>query len=144
MPRTPQRSERSTEATVNLPPRVDALPPARMHFAEWLRANGVDGSTADDLEVVFSELTANAVTASPDESAAVRIHAFLEQDAVVLEVSNRTDGTSTPHSRSGRSTLSASGRGLVIARSFVDQLDVVQDAPDRVTVRARRRIARSG
>lgn len=144
MPRSPQRSGQPTQPfVVRFDARVEAVPATRRSFVRWMCDAELDDDTIEDLEVVYSEVAANAVVASPSPSDEVHVQAVLDDAVLVLEVSNRTDGV-------GQLPLVApdlddplrpSGRGLLIARAFVDSVDVEAEEPDRLVVRCCRRVA---
>lgn len=123
--------------------QVDAVSACRQEFVGWMRGADVDGGTVDDLEVVFSELAANAVAASVSTSDDVGVHARMDRGVLVLEVSNRTEHRELPDlpkARYGEDTLRQRGRGLLIARAFVDSVQVETQAPDRFIVRCFRKL----
>lgn len=124
---------------------MDAVGPCRRDFVGWMRGADVEVAAMDDLEIVFSELAANAVDASSSPSDDVGVRAELDGDVLVLEVSNHTDRTdiSLPTAGEGAS-LRERGRGLQIARSFVDSLQSRSLPPDRFVVRCCRRLAGRG
>lgn len=123
--------------------QVDAVSTCRQEFVGWMIGADVDGGTVDDLEVVFSELAANAVDASASTSDDVGVHARMDRDVLVLEVSNRTERCEVPElpsSRDGEDTLRQRGRGLLIARAYVDSVQMETQAPDRFIVRCFRKL----
>lgn len=142
MPRHPQRSGQPTEPfSVRFDAQVHSVPQSRRGFVSWMRAAQVDPDTVDDLEVVYSELAANAVAASPAPDDAVHVRAEIDAQVLVLEVSNRTeDPQRMPQTPTPDDPLRSNGRGLLIARAFVDSVDVELLAPDRLLVRCCRRL----
>lgn len=142
MPRHPQRSGQPTEPfSVHFDAHVRSVPESRRDFVAWMRAAAVDEETIDDLEVVFSELAANAVAASPEPTDDVHASADIDAGMLVLEVSNRTDDPAvvlqTPDLDD---PLRSNGRGLLIARAFVDSVEVEVTGSDRLLVRCCRRL----
>jgi anti-sigma regulatory factor (Ser/Thr protein kinase) len=147
MPRHPQRSGQPTDAfMVRFDALVQAVPDTRRRFVEWMRGAALDRDSIDDLEVVFSELAANAVHASPTEDDDVRVRAYLDEPMLVLEVSNRTESPEQlPVAAPDLDDpLRPSGRGLLIARAFVESIDIELEEPDRLVVRCCRRTSRAG
>ena len=143
MPRNPQRSgQPNTPFVVRFHAHVQAVPETRRAFVAWMRAAQLDDDSIEDLEVVFSEVATNAVTASPEPSDEVRIRSLFDDAVLVLEVSNRTDpGRQLPLTTPDLDDpLRPSGRGLLIARSFVDSLEIEADGSDRLVVRCCRRV----
>ena len=126
----------------SFPPRADALVRARKAFSDWLRRR-TQGAVVDELEVVFSELAANAVDASPDEADEVTGRAWCEGSDLVLDLANRTDPTmgSPPEARWDLADpLRTGGRGLVITEALVDSVEVTLEPGPRLVVRCRRRL----
>lgn len=121
---------------------LGALPSSRTLFANWLRTAGLDDEVAGDLEVVFSELTANAVAGSPDTSDDVDVHARIDDDTLVLDVSNHISDPDQlpPAAPDVADPLRRNGRGLLITRAFMDTVDVHIEHLDRLVVHCRRRI----
>lgn len=121
---------------------VLAVPAGRRDFVGWMRAVELPDDTIDDLEVVFSELATNAVTASPSASDDVRVRCLVDEGMLVLEVSNRAvePGRLPIAAPDLDDPLRPSGRGLLIARAFVDSVDIEVEHPDRLVVRCCRRL----
>ena len=142
MPRHPQRSGQPTEPfSVRFGATVGSVPGGRRNFVGWMRAAELDPETIDDLEVVFSELAANAVAASPAPTDDVHVRAQIDAELLVLEVSNRMeDPKLLPRAPDLDDPLRSNGRGLLIARAFVDSVDVEISGSDRLLVRCCRRL----
>lgn len=146
MPRNPQRSKPPIDAFVAcFDAHVDLVPANRRHFVSWLEEADLDGEAIDELEVVFSELVANAITASPAASEDVRIRAQMDGSTLVLEVSNHTDriGLPGPDVAGLEDPLRPSGRGLLIASAFVHSVDIQLEQPHRFVVRCCRHLGAS-
>jgi anti-sigma regulatory factor (Ser/Thr protein kinase) len=146
MPRDPQRSGQPTHPfVVRFDAHVHAVPETRRGFVGWMRAAALDEDSIEDLEVVYSEVAANAVAASPSPADEVRVRALLDEAVLVLEVSNRTNGDAVPVVAPDLDDpLRPNGRGLLIARAFVDSVDIEADGPDRLRVRCCRRVTLPG
>lgn len=142
MPRDPQRSGQPVDHfLVHFDAHVSSVPESRRGFVAWMRQAELDDGTVEDLEVVFSELAANAVEASPGPTDAVRAKAQIDADMLVLEVSNRSERPDRlPQTPDLDDPLRSNGRGLLIARAFVDSVDIELEDPDRLLVRCCRRI----
>jgi anti-sigma regulatory factor (Ser/Thr protein kinase) len=126
----------------SFPPRTDALARARKSFSAWLRRR-TQGDAVDELEIVFSELAANAVDASPDGADEVTGRAWCEGSDLVLDLVNRTDpaASSVPAARWDLDDpLRTGGRGLVITEALVDSMEVRLAPGQRIVVRCRRRL----
>ena len=117
--------------------------PGRAAFEQWLRTVGVSGDTAAELAIVFSELAANAVTASPGGSV-VHIRAVCNNGEIVLEAENGSPH-STPRSSHAwdlADPLRPGGRGLLIVTAYMDNVEVAPaDEADGILVRCRRNIS---
>ena len=93
MPRPPQRNDALAGIFLDrFKALATALPPSRNHFAGWMRDAELHDDVASDLEVVFSELTANAVAGSPAPSDDVDVRAEIDDGMMVLDVSNSIGG----------------------------------------------------
>ncbi len=144
MPRNPQRSGQPTEAfAVRFDAHVHAVPETRRRFVGWMRTAELDDEVVDDLEVVFSELAANAVAASPEPSDEVRVRCQVDEGVLVLQVSNRTAelGAVPVTTPDLDDPLRPNGRGLLIARAFVDTVEIDVEPPDRIVVRCCRTLS---
>jgi anti-sigma regulatory factor (Ser/Thr protein kinase) len=124
----------------SFPPRTDALVRARRAFSEWLCRRAKD-DVVDELEIVFSELAANAVEASPDGADKVTGRAWCDGVDVVLDIVNRADpGGPRAPKWDLDDPLRTGGRGLVITEALVDSMEVTLQPGQRLAVRCRRRI----
>lgn len=144
MPRRPQRSVQPTHPfSARFDAHVEAVPETRRRFVDWMRTAALEDEAVEDLEVVFSEVAANAVAASPTPSDEVRVLAQLDEAVLVLEVSNRADdlGELSLVAPDLDDPLRPNGRGLLIARAFVDSVDIETEAPDRLVVRCCKRVS---
>lgn len=122
-------------------PSSEALAPARRSFSNWLHCRTGADDVADELEIVFSELAANAVHASPTEADEVTGRAWYDDDVLVIDITNRTEPSgSTESPWDLDDPLRTGGRGLVIAQAFVDSMEVTLEPGQRLLVRCRRRI----
>lgn len=100
----------------------------RMTFGRWLCNRGVGDIDRADLVLVVSELTTNAIEASP-ANVAVEIAMEHEHDSIRVTVSNC--GPSPPSlSRSyGDFVLRERGRGLQIVETLTESLRSDYDPP---------------
>jgi anti-sigma regulatory factor (Ser/Thr protein kinase) len=137
--RSPTRRIDGTFQT-SFPARSDALVGARRAFADWL-CRRADDDVTGELEIVFSELAANAVDASPGDGDQVTGRAWCDGPDLVLDLTNRTDprAQSTPQWDLD-DPLRTGGRGLVIAEALVDSVEFSRAPGQRFVVRCRRRI----
>ena len=143
MPRSPQRSGQPT-FSARFDAHVHAVPETRRRFVDWMRTADIDAEVIDDLEVVYSELAANAVAASPDAADEVRVRSQVDEGVLVLQVSNRAEDTgAVPASPDLDDPLRPNGRGLLIARAFVDTVEIEIEPPDRIVVRCCRTLTPS-
>src|SRR3546814_16820593 len=97
-----------------------------------MRNAALDAEAVEDLEVVFSEVAANAVAASPTPPDEVRVLAQLEEALLVLEVSNRADGVGVLSlvAPDPDDPLRPNGRGLLIASAFVSSVQIDTERTD--------------
>ena len=141
MPRTPHRID---DLSITLPADPALIHDVRERFAAWLDSWLEDDATElrNDLTVVLSELLANAAAAAPDDDAALVVHACWDGDDVVVEVSNPVAPWVDAAVRWDlNDPLRAGGRGLLIVRALVDEVDVLQDLTGNVTTLRCRRSA---
>lgn len=125
----------------SFPPRTEALAPARRAFADWLLPR-TDDEVATEMEIVFSELAANAVDASPADADQVTGRAWCEGEDLIIDLTNRADPADSQGPRWDLDDpLRTGGRGLLITEAFVDSMEVQLDPGQRLVVRCRRRLA---
>lgn len=124
----------------SFPARKDALARARRAFADWLCRRAGDDVTGE-LEIVFSELAANAVDASPERDDRVTGRAWCDGPDLVLDLTNRAGpGEQDPSPWDLDDPLRTGGRGLIITEALVDSLEFDLEPGQRLVVRCRRRI----
>jgi anti-anti-sigma factor len=128
----------SSPLRLTLPAKPSALRGARAAVRGWLRDAGVDGREADDVVLAASEAVSNSVEhayggRAPAGRAEVELEVAREDDgALVVAVRDRGRWREPGRPEPGR------GRGLVLMRAVMDEVDV--DArPGGTTVRMRRR-----
>ena len=144
MPRTTHRVD---DLTISVPADPAMIHGVRDRFAAWLEAWLGRADLHYDLLVVLSELLANGIAAAPDDDAEAElsVRAYRTGDDVVLEVSNPVAPWVDAATRWDlHDPLRAGGRGLLIVRALVDDVEVVQDLVDRQTTLRCRRSVRSG
>ena len=133
---SPGRSER-LELTVDA--ATAAASAARFELVEWLEVNDADEVAVEELAVVISELVSNAVRACrPGTNPSVS--AWIEDEDVFLEVGNTLRPDAAAHTDWDLDdTLRHGGRGLLLVRAFVDDLEVEPDmSTEGVVFRCRR------
>lgn len=124
---------------VRVPAQTDQLSGLRRIVREYIESAGGDRSTADDLELVASELATNVIehTTSPT----ITISIERTPDEWVLEVSDVEGPFVLPEVAVLPATSDRSGRGLFVVRSLVDELEVVETPTSRA-LRCRRQLTR--
>lgn len=112
-----------SELRFSLDAAMAEIPIARSRFSLWLADQGVGAEDSDELQVILSELLANAVAATPN-GGPVELRAERTGGRLWLEVVNRADRTFRfpPMPVRPADPLGPRGRGLVIAEAFSDQL----------------------
>jgi anti-sigma regulatory factor (Ser/Thr protein kinase) len=111
--------DRSVTATAKV------LPEIRQSVAHWVEPLELDEDDLGAVQVVVSELVANAVEASVDgEKVSVRLTAA--PDAVSVEVANRSGRTRPVPIPPMAEPLAPRGRGLAIVRSLSHDLALVE------------------
>ena len=104
------------------PGETSSLGPARRSVVEFLDRHGVGPDVVERAALVVSELTTNAVEASPGRD--YRLTVAVEADEVIIQVRNQEpEQALPPRGRWGPSELlSARGRGLAIVDALADRL----------------------
>lgn len=141
MPGPPQRID---DFSLACPARASAIADARHGFTTWLRRWVPDDEVVDDMAVVLSELLANAVSVVDGDRRTVRVLACADGHDLVLAVENPTVRW-VEDRWDLDDPLRRGGRGLLIVRSLVDELEVDHD--DRsgtTTVRSRKAVPVAG
>lgn len=109
-------------------PQAAAVPLARHLLSDWLQRVPVEADAVDSLLLAVSELCSNAVRHASGEPGAVRLQAWTDGDAVVIEVSD--DGGSLAAVGTIGSAAAAElpdpdaeqGRGLFLVRELSDEV----------------------
>jgi len=105
---------------------TETINQARTDLVEWLLEQGLSGVSAD-AQLVVSELTSNAVEASPDEPYSVA--AWIDAGTLCITVTNRSNAELPPPGDwSPETVLAPQGRGLLIVKALsaavhIDQTD---------------------
>jgi anti-sigma regulatory factor (Ser/Thr protein kinase) len=119
-----------------LPADLSTLAQARAGLRAWLRTQGVDAGTADDVVLAASEAMANAAEhgCGPEAGGSLSIRAERGPDAAVV-VSVRDPGRWRPAAPTGDR-----GHGLLVMRALMDEVQV--QPGNGTTVVLRREIGR--
>lgn len=118
-----------------------AVADARTAFERWLRGTEASEDTVHELTVVFSELVANAVDASPGVHQEIEAVAWTEGGNIVLRVANPVTSSAVPVMEPDLSDpLRTGGRGLLIVRAYTDSVEVESD-DGTIAICCARRIA---
>jgi len=142
MPRSTQRIEGFSSS---YPADTATLGPARQELVAWLGSRDIDGDLAWEVSVVLSELLANAVHATAGSRDHVGVAAHVTAGVLVLEVCNPRATWVEPDERWDLDDpLRVGGRGLLIVRSLVDDVEVEHDPAGTTTVRCRIRVDQRG
>lgn len=114
-----------------------SLATSRHAVADATKSLGLPQDMTELATLVVSELTTNAVEASPDQPYRVRIG--IDDEAVVIKVGNRTPAASFPRAEEWgpESLLAPRGRGLAIVDAVASAVDVVETEPGWTEVTAR-------
>jgi anti-sigma regulatory factor (Ser/Thr protein kinase) len=121
-------------------PNRAAVPLARHLFKDWLTRVPVESDALESLVLIASELSANAVRHSSGAPSSVAVHAWVEHEGIVVEVSDDgaaplpagLDGDEIPDPEA------ETGRGLFLVRELADSVsaDVIDG---RTVVRVEKR-----
>ena len=107
----------------------------RHELKDWLHERGFTGETLDDARVVVSELVGNSVRhAHPLPINHLAVSWFVDNDDLVISVSDGGSGTSPQAVQVGDAAVS--GRGLSIVDALVERW-WVEDQRGRTTVHVR-------
>src|SRR3954454_18550237 len=117
---------------------------ARRQVVDWLEEQGADGDIKERAALIVSELTSNAVQASPGVPYSVEVTG--EKGFASITVRNHPGGQSPPPREKWRPVahlslkdLSPRGRGLLIVDSLSDGL-TIEHHSDEMVVTARLRV----
>lgn len=120
---------------------ASAVAESRAAFEGWIATTGASADAVHEMTVVFSELVANAVDASPNADHQIEASAWTEDGTVVLRIANATTPAARPVSTPDLSDpLRTGGRGLMIVRAYTDTLKV-ESADGTIAIRCERRIS---
>ncbi|GAC1528681.1 MAG: hypothetical protein NVS3B12_00990 [Acidimicrobiales bacterium] len=120
-------------------PNPVAVGLARHLLADWLHLQDVEREEIETLELIASELCANAVTAATGAPTGVTLRAIARGSDAVLEVEDDA-GTfaGVPELDDLPDATAESGRGLFLARALSHELDVEVEVGVRTVVRVTR------
>ena len=117
---------------------------ARREVVEFLAEQGVDEETRERAALIVSELTSNAIQASP--GLVYNLEVVRVDDTAAISVRNRPSGRFPPPREQWRPPkevslreLSPRGRGLSIVESLSDEL-TIEHAGDEIIITARLRL----
>ena len=117
---------------------------ARREVVEFLAQQGADEETRERAALIVSELTSNAIQASP--GLVYNLEVVRIVDAAAISVRNRPEGRIPPPREQWRPAdevslreLSPRGRGLAIVESLSDEL-TIEHRGDEVIITARLRL----
>lgn len=124
---------------VSVPAQTDELSGLRRIVREYIESAGGNRSTADDLELVVSELATNVIEHTTSPTITITIER--NPEAWMIEVSD-VEGPFVLPDVAGLPAISGpAGRGLFVVRSLVDELEVVETPTSRA-LRCRRQLTR--
>jgi anti-sigma regulatory factor (Ser/Thr protein kinase) len=121
--RADQSPSGSPELDLTLAADVESLPALRRSVAGWLKPRGLGESDLSSVQVVLSELVANAIEASQagDE---VGVRLACAGPTLTVEVRNRSRRQEPVPIPTMADPLAPRGRGLAIVGSLTDQLSL--------------------
>ena len=114
---------------VRVPAQPDELSGLRRVVREYIESAGGDPTTADDLELVTSELATNVIEHTTSSTITITIERT--PDAWMIEVSDVEDPFVLSDVAVLPATSQRAGRGLFVVRSLVDELEVVETSTSR-------------
>ena len=135
-----QPSNRATPGVdLHAPADTAQLSEIRRQVRAYVAEAGGDDDTADDLELVVSELATNVIEHTTSPTLTIRVEKTL--DDWILDVADVDDVHILDHvSLPDRGEVT--GRGLFVVASLVDELRIVDDG-SRHALRCRRHVARA-
>ena len=114
---------------MRVPAQPDELSGLRRFVREYIESAGGDPTTADDLELVTSELATNVIEHTTSSTITITIERT--PDAWMIEVSDVEDPFVLSDVAVLPATSQRAGRGLFVVRSLVDELEVVETSTSR-------------
>ena len=101
-----------------------AIHEARQAFGEWLGEHAITAPLQAEMQLVLSELLANAFAASQDPLDAMAVRSWID-DELTLEVTNPVGAVfEMSNTWDYDDPLRPGGRGLLIVESLVDDLAI--------------------
>jgi serine phosphatase RsbU (regulator of sigma subunit)/anti-sigma regulatory factor (Ser/Thr protein kinase) len=118
---------------------------ARHLLLDWLERQPIDPAAIEDLLIVASELSSNAIQASTGEPRALALRATADGDAIVIEMEDDGPGFALPDfdDEDVPDLLMEHGRGLFLVHVLTDELEVGRVA-GRTVVRCVKRAVLGG
>lgn len=110
-------------------------------FEVWMHTTQADENTMHELSIVFSEVMANAVRASPTVHHRIEASSWVEDGKIVLRIANLIVASSAPVTGPDLDDpLRTGGRGLLIVRAYTDTVRT-ELVGDTIAIRCERRIS---
>lgn len=120
---------------VEAPALAEELADLRCAIRRYVESSGGDPATADDLELVVSELATNVIDHTTSPTISITIERT--SDEWLIEVADVGNHFVLPAVAGLPPTFERTGRGLFVVRSLVDHVEIV-DAPNSHVIRCRR------
>jgi serine/threonine-protein kinase RsbW len=121
----------SAAASLVLPRERHTVSAARVIAEELMREGGLGAEVIADLSIAISEACTNVVRHAHGEE--YRVEVSVDADACTIVVADHGSGFDVPADPQMPSPHAEGGRGLVLMRALVDDLDV-SSAPGGGTV----------
>ncbi len=119
---------------VQVPALAEELATLRRTVRSYVQSAGGDAATADDLELLISELATNVIEHTTSPTISVTIERT--PDDWLIDVADAGDRLVLRQDPELPPLFAPSGRGLVVARSLVDDLEIIESSTAR-TIRCR-------
>lgn len=134
MTRTADPSGALAPTHVQIPALTEELRTLRRAVRGYVESAGGDAATADDLELVVSELATNVIEHTTSPTISITIERT--PDEWLIDVGDAGDQLVLSAVPELPAPSEQAGRGLFVARSLVDDLEIIESATSR-TIRCR-------
>lgn len=122
-------SGRSAQLELTMPADTSTLGSLRLQLAMDAADSGADLDVVEDLVLAVSELASNVIRHTDNADMTIRLHKV--RSGWILDVSGADSMNDLPGADGMPDPMQEGGRGLVIVRAMMDEIELIDDGGRR-------------